>query len=152
MKADTSIKARGFQCVRERMDIADFDLVKWLTHSKEEVKVVGIAKHLCGGATDLALTSFEHLKKLEDFPSKLAGLSIATCCHHACDTKTYVNLAFIAKEIPELVTAEGDISTLEFQRLMRCSSWGVAPQISIEKRTCGFQVKRIIDLGRSLFI
>ena len=48
------------------MDIADFDLVKWLQLRQSTVKrpigVIGIAKHLCGGATDLALTSFEHLE------------------------------------------------------------------------------------------
>ena len=138
MKADCKIKGKGFQVVRERMDIADFDLVKWLTLRQEAVKVVGIAKHLCGGATDLALTSFEHLKKMQDFPSKLAGLSIATCCHHACDTKTYVNLAFLAKEIPELLTPDGDISSVSFKKLVRCGSWGLTPQIAIEKRQCGF--------------
>lgn len=29
-KLDKDIKERGFRTIRERMDIADFDLVKWL--------------------------------------------------------------------------------------------------------------------------
>lgn len=39
---------------RVLMDIKDFDLVKF-DFPKD---IVGVAKHLCGGATDLALTSF----------------------------------------------------------------------------------------------
>jgi hypothetical protein len=39
------------------MDIADFDLFKWVKlNQSESTGVVGIAKHLCGGATDLVLT------------------------------------------------------------------------------------------------
>ena len=56
--------------------------------------MIGIAKHLCGGATDLALTSFDKLES-----GSLKGLSMATCCHHVCDTKTYVNLPFIFEEL-----------------------------------------------------
>ena len=41
------------------MDISDFDLVKWLDEKSHGV--IGIAKHLCGGATDLALIAFQHL-------------------------------------------------------------------------------------------
>ncbi len=51
---------------RERLDIADFDLktfleakieTKELSCDLKDLKLVAIAKHLCGGATDLALTS-----------------------------------------------------------------------------------------------
>lgn len=46
---------------RERMDIADFDLRKFIGCKEGEIKsdhkIIAIAKHLCGGATDLALTS-----------------------------------------------------------------------------------------------
>ena len=50
---------------REKLDISDFDLMTFLQQkieSKElscvkELKLLAIAKHLCGGATDLSLTS-----------------------------------------------------------------------------------------------
>jgi tRNA:m4X modification enzyme len=50
---------------REKMDIADFDLKTFLEVKIKEGEIsadadlrnVAIAKHLCGGATDLALTS-----------------------------------------------------------------------------------------------
>lgn len=64
-KKDKYVKAAGFVVERQKIDIADFDLVKYTQLKiKEDIgapKVIGIAKHLCGGATDLALTSFEKL-------------------------------------------------------------------------------------------
>ena len=50
---------------REKLDIADFDLKTFLNvkietkelSSELDLRLVAIAKHLCGGATDLALTS-----------------------------------------------------------------------------------------------
>ena len=105
----------------------------------ESPKVIGIAKHLCGGATDLALTSFNKLAK-----GQLDGLSMATCCHHCCDTKTYVNLPFIVSEV--------GIPEHQFNDFVKCSSWAVGPFMTSEKRKLGFKLKRILDLGRLLFI
>ena len=50
---------------REKLDISDFDLKTFLQKKKEskdlssdqDLKLLAIAKHLCGGATDLSLTS-----------------------------------------------------------------------------------------------
>jgi hypothetical protein len=50
---------------REKLDISDFDLKTFLKHKKDskeltsdqDLKLLAIAKHLCGGATDLSLTS-----------------------------------------------------------------------------------------------
>ncbi len=47
------------------MDIADFDLKVYIDSKRDaqefkvkpDTKIISIAKHLCGGATDLALTS-----------------------------------------------------------------------------------------------
>ena len=88
-KKDKEIRAIGHEIRREMMDIKDFDL----SYFNDKKKIIGVAKHLCGGATDLALCSFrtigDHMK----------GLAIATCCHHCCDTKTYVNMAFMNEEL-----------------------------------------------------
>jgi len=52
-----------FETFREKMDIADFNLEAFISHLQEEGKLVKqnelycIAKHLCGGATDLSLCS-----------------------------------------------------------------------------------------------
>ena len=95
-KKDRYVKGSGFEVERQKVDIADFDLVKYasLKTNSSVAKVTGIAKHLCGGATDLALTSYQKLGE-----GQLHGLSMATCCHHCCDTKTYVNLPFIKQEL-----------------------------------------------------
>ena len=85
-KQDKNIRAAGHDTRRETMDIKDFDL-SYFNESKPDV--IGVAKHLCGGATDLTLISFKQANK------QMKGISIATCCHHACDLKTYVNLPYI---------------------------------------------------------
>jgi tRNA:m4X modification enzyme len=46
-----------------------------------------VAKHLCGVATDLALRSLAGFKTTS--AQSLLGVSIATCCHHACIWKDY---------------------------------------------------------------
>jgi tRNA:m4X modification enzyme len=53
-KKDKEIRALGLEVCRETMDIKDFDLGFF----KEKKQIIGVAKHLCGGATDLSLTSF----------------------------------------------------------------------------------------------
>ena len=141
MKKDLYIRNSGFEADRVQIDIADFDLLKYLDlkHEKQNPKVTGIAKHLCGGATDLALTSYNKLGN-----NQLLGLSMATCCHHLCDAKTYVNLEFIRKEF--------GISDKEFDVMVRCSSWAISPYVSTQKRRAGFKMKRMLDLGRLLYI
>lgn len=94
-KKDKEMKQLGFKTYREKMDIADFNLCKFLAQtSNKAIRVLGVAKHLCGGATDLALTSYKQLDA-----DQLSGIAIATCCHNMCDIKTYVNLEFIRNEI-----------------------------------------------------
>ena len=69
---------------------------------------------------------------------------MATCCHHQCDTKTYVNMSFITEQL--------SIKPSEFQQFVRCSSYAVSPGKNHEKRRAGFMVKRLIDLGRALYV
>lgn len=88
-KKDKDIRALGMEVRREMMDIKDFDL----SYFSEKKQIIGIAKHLCGGATDLTLASFNSVKGC------LKGLAIATCCHHVCDALTYVNMKFINEEL-----------------------------------------------------
>ena len=127
---------------REKMDIADFDLGRFMQVKAEEGaikggKLIAIAKHLCGGATDLALTSMS----LQE-PALRHGVSIATCCHHCCDALTYVNMPYLLKFFTEE----------EIKILPRFSSWAICVHTPANKRRIGFKVKRIIDFGRCLFI
>ena len=59
--------------------------------------IVTIGKHLCGGATDLALRCV--IKTLPETAQRLQGIAIATCCHHRCDYLSYVNMDFIKNEL-----------------------------------------------------
>ena len=50
-----------FPTIREKMDIADVNLEVFLEHhAPDKRSLVSIAKHLCGGATDLTLASLEN--------------------------------------------------------------------------------------------
>ena len=61
---------------RVRGDLADVDLARVGTLKGRTC--VGVAKHLCGSATDLALNAFVGL-------SDARGVAVATCCHHRCE-------------------------------------------------------------------
>jgi tRNA:m4X modification enzyme len=80
--------------------------------------VVLVAKHLCGLATDISLRSLESLRLSSTPPSSspepFYGVSIATCCHHACSWKDYVN--------PSWLLACG-FTSQEFQVLSHWSGW-----------------------------
>jgi tRNA:m4X modification enzyme len=73
------------------------------------------AKHLCGVASDLALRS------LVSFGSHLAtdvaGLGIATCCHHCCNWDDYVGRDFLASK---------GITGAEFSVMCGWTSWATS--------------------------
>ena len=52
--------------------------------------VVGVSKHLCGAATDLALRCLETFSASGNAKSKIETILIALCCHHRCDWNIYV--------------------------------------------------------------
>lgn len=157
---------------RIRVDISHFDIshiyeentVKLSTPAGEEeskdggdrlltkpVKVVGIAKHLCGGATDLAIHS------LTQSPLTY-GVIIATCCHQRCDLRTYVNVDFIDQL--------GFKEDYEKHWFFKTTSWAVSGAYRIDKAAedenisknsllktvTGYKAKRIIELGRALVL
>ena len=79
--------------IRYKTDIINFNLnyidnIDKITKEEKQKKllkekgysIVGIAKHICGCAFDLSLTSifnYEHQERIK-------GLVMATCCHHIC--------------------------------------------------------------------
>ena len=52
-------------------------------------RLVACAKHLCGGATDIALRSLKAARAIG------VTICVATCCHHRCDAESYVNKSFL---------------------------------------------------------
>ncbi|XP_069088268.1 tRNA:m(4)X modification enzyme TRM13 homolog isoform X3 [Pleurodeles waltl] len=135
---------------RLHIDIQHLCLSKVPLLIQKNLQVVGIGKHLCGAATDLALRCLlERCATVDEEPSKrlkrdviepaansstsgdasghdgsvpIAGIVIALCCHHRCDWKHYVGKSFFQA----LGLSEEDFSF--FQRL---SSWA----------TCGIRKK-----------
>ncbi|CAI2366644.1 unnamed protein product [Moneuplotes crassus] len=115
------------------------------------IKIVGIAKHLCGGATDLAIHS------LTQSPLTY-GVIIATCCHQRCDERTYVNIDYLN----EL----GFKKDYEKSWLFKTTSWAVSgayridkaaeddsiSKNSLRKTVTGYKAKRILELGRAMIL
>lgn len=94
---------------RVRADLADVDLSK--VDELGSGPVVGVAKHLCGVASDLALKALDQLPR-----GKWRGLALATCCHHRCDWTDYVGRDHFAAAL------RGG-NALEFALIARWAAW-----------------------------
>ncbi|ELT93271.1 hypothetical protein CAPTEDRAFT_211974 [Capitella teleta] len=104
---------------RLRINIGDLDLGKVEELHASPVGIVGIGKHLCGGATDLMLRCLveTYVKGSQERVSRLEGVVLAYCCHHRCDWKTYVGKSFMRKF---------DFSARDFHLMTRMTSWAVS--------------------------
>mmetsp|Transcript_13387 Transcript_13387/g.20132 ORF Transcript_13387/g.20132 Transcript_13387/m.20132 type:complete len:391 (+) Transcript_13387:36-1208(+) len=98
-KADKTLREKNDNSfVRVRMDIRDCLLSRLPGVStldapgEKEGRVVLIAKHLCGLATDITLRSLSCFPVADDgsLPEDVQGVALATCCHHACSWEDYV--------------------------------------------------------------
>ena len=151
-KADGKLRRlEALEVERVRGDLADVDLGRVGTLKGRTC--VGVAKHLCGSATDLALNAFVGL-------SDARGVAVATCCHHRCEWSSYVGRDYFrAKQIGG--------SAADFARIARWSSWAcqvengntgehAAPvcaddlrdYTSEQKREIGRRCKALLDAGR----
>eukprot|EP00434_Breviolum_minutum_P024342 symbB.v1.2.021497.t1/scaffold1806.1/size131321/12 len=113
-------------------------------------RLVACAKHLCGGATDIALRSLKACRakplaaSSTDGKSSAFTICVATCCHHRCDANSYVNRPFL--EQLNLCHSEED-----FAQFASTAGWAVGGAVGardLEKRKVGMMAKRILDLGR----
>ena len=98
-------------------------------------EVVGIAKHLCGAATDFGLRCLHRVREHK------VALSFATCCHHRCDWDQLVGKDALAA----LGVCQ---SATEFRRMISMAGWATTIGIAEKKRTLGRLVKAVIDLSR----
>ncbi|CAG5057789.1 unnamed protein product [Parnassius apollo] len=105
-KRDNKLRSQPGVARRLRADLAHLALDKAPGVLQCE-NVVGLAKHLCGVATDYALRSV-----VGDSCSKTVGVVMATCCHHRCEINAYVG------ELQEL-----GISSDEFNIMLGIVSW-----------------------------
>lgn len=102
-KADRWLRHKGTNFLRITGNIRDIDLRKVpIFESQDNRKMVGIAKHLCGVATDYTIRCFLNSVK-ESLEG--VGLCIATCCHHRCQwhsfagCNTYLSLVSVYSDV-----------------------------------------------------
>lgn len=86
-------------------------------------QIVGLGKHLCGGATDLTL----HCLARHSNPL-VAGIVLALCCHHRCTWNTYSGSTFLQ---------EVGFSCDEFYTLTALTSWATCNSRDVESNSEG---------------
>ncbi|PKA52693.1 tRNA guanosine-2'-O-methyltransferase TRM13 [Apostasia shenzhenica] len=182
LKADRSLRQNeSISLKRLRIDIEDLDL-----HAVESLNghpFLAIGKHLCGSATDLAIRCCcpgqNNLNKKTLLSScYLQGIAIATCCHHLCQWKHYLNASYFL---------DWGMTREEFHAITWFSSWAVdgdhgsnpsiladssmepnssevnesGPQSveeairnmkHAERAALGFKCKDVIDMGRIIWL
>nr|XP_055074571.1 tRNA:m(4)X modification enzyme TRM13 homolog isoform X1 [Misgurnus anguillicaudatus] len=143
-KVDGKHKNADSTFERLQVDIQHLDLNQVPLLKDKRLPVVGVGKHLCGAATDLALRClFDHLCDENDEPPTkrlklrqeqgagdemksvppteatggglvVSGLAVALCCHHRCDWRHYVGKEFFRQR---------GLGPEDFAAFQRMSSW-----------------------------
>lgn len=149
-KKDNLIRDRNL-VERIRADIADLDLKELDTKCDS---LVGISKHLCGAATDLALRC---MVKGNKHAIKTRNFIICLCCHHRCTFSTFVG--------QEWLLANG-IDKKTFNILIKIVSWFTCGDgLSRDKKDnaekeserkvkeeIGWKSKRLLDFARLQYL
>ncbi|XP_039204427.1 tRNA:m(4)X modification enzyme TRM13 homolog isoform X2 [Crotalus tigris] len=153
-KVDGKHRKRYFE--RLQVDIQHLCLSKVPLLVEQKLPLIGIGKHLCGAATDLALRCLVdtyrksgleekegpvikrlktdcsgkiHSKCATENWSPIAGIVIALCCHHKCEWRHYVGQDFFTRV---------GLGPIEFNFFKRMTSWA----------TCGMR-ERGTETSRS---
>jgi tRNA:m4X modification enzyme len=79
--------------------------------NRKDGKVVVIAKHLCGVASDLAINSVRD----PALAKRDTGMVVATCCHHRCEWDDYAGRAWLQ---------ERGFTAADFALMRHWSGWG----------------------------
>lgn len=168
LKADRSLRQKdSLMLERLRIDIEDLNLNA--IGSLQGLPFLAIGKHLCGPATDMTL------RCCLGATSYLRGVSIATCCHHLCQWKHYINRGFFSSlgmtkdefhaitwftswavdadhgsDVADGVECESDTKKMrdDDEEVL-----GGADMLSARERgVVGFMCKDIIDTGRLMWM
>ncbi|XP_072295277.1 tRNA:m(4)X modification enzyme TRM13 homolog [Eucyclogobius newberryi] len=142
-KVDGKHTDEGVEFERLQIDIQHLDLGRVPLLRRKSLPVVGVGKHLCGAATDLALRCLlenPRSREAEEPPPKrlkstglspdpaqtcspaelggpapaVIGLTVALCCHHRCQWSHYVGKDFFTQR---------GLGADEFSAFCRMSSW-----------------------------
>ncbi|XP_050308508.1 tRNA:m(4)X modification enzyme TRM13 homolog [Anthonomus grandis grandis] len=165
-KRDNKLARVSDRIQRIRADIAHLSLDKY-DFPKDTKHIIGITKHLCGEATDLAIRC---LANSESNKKKIGGAVFTFCCHHRCRWTPYTGKQFFE---------ENNLGITEFNIMCGLSSWATCgtgfsreyreelkiqpnKQIKLdlndyglsreEREDIGRKCKNVINYGRLLFL
>ncbi|XP_015687084.1 tRNA:m(4)X modification enzyme TRM13 homolog [Protobothrops mucrosquamatus] len=154
-KVDGKHRKRYFE--RLQVDIQHLCLSKVPLLVEQKLPLIGIGKHLCGAATDLALRCLVdtyrksgpeekegpvikrlktdcsgkiHSKCATENWSPIAGIVIALCCHHRCEWRHYVGQDFFTRV---------GLGPIEFNFFKRMTSWATCGERGTETSRSGIQ-------------
>nr|CAH7724761.1 unnamed protein product [Callosobruchus chinensis] len=116
-KKDNKLARNSDSIKRIRADISDVVLDK-LDNVEKSKNIVGVTKHLCGVATDLALRCLSNATQ-----NKVAGGVFTFCCHHRCCWTPYTGKQFFQ---------ENNLTMQDFYIMCGMASWA----------TCGSGLSR----------
>lgn len=140
-------------CKRFRTDILDFDInyLSTVYKDKNPVSIVGIAKHICGCALDMSIST------LLNFKEGFKGICFASCCHQICANNHFVGYDKLKRDYK--------FTDKELAALYRTTSWLFEKNESAvhekfekhftsikEKKRVGIISKYIIDLSRVFYL
>ncbi|KAI3977283.1 hypothetical protein MKX01_030909 [Papaver californicum] len=157
--ADRSLRQKESLILeRLRIDIEDLDLNA--VESLKGVPYLAFGKHLCGPAMDLILRCCLPKQTIGDVHSSdtynLRGLAIATCCHHRCQYKQYINKSYLS---------DLGIKKDDFHAITWLTSWAIDADhgsdlsdlvdqglylSSIEKKACDGVVNGVEEIVKSM--
>ncbi|RZC39402.1 tRNA:m(4)X modification enzyme TRM13 -like, partial [Asbolus verrucosus] len=128
-KRDNKLDKTDDKVQRIRADIADLILDKVEAISRSDF-IVGVTKHLCGDATDLALRCLSNVSQQQ---TKVLGCIMTFCCHHRCRWASYTGKDFF----------EGvDLTKNDFDMMCGMTSWATCGTgFSREKNSESLQTK-----------
>jgi tRNA:m4X modification enzyme len=99
---------------RYRLDIRDLYLSELPSIKSSQIHIVIISKHLCGGATDLALRCAVDGQRNT---RNVRGIIIALCCHHRLMWNDYVGKDFFHRI---------NFTPKDFSLIRTLTSWGTS--------------------------
>ena len=124
--------------------------------------IIGYCKHLCGAATDLAITCLMNTlgSSTHSLSNRPNALVMAPCCHHQCTWPAYVGRDFFETKL--------QFSSVDFHAISLLTSWKTCGMKYKEpddvqcdrslrsirdwpaclKEEIGYKCKRLIDMGR----
>eukprot|EP01035_Chromulina_nebulosa_P019004 gene19004-24822_t len=87
-------------------------------------KIIAVAKHLCGSATDYAIRSLKYINEDGITSRPRRCVAIATCCHHCCDFNSYVGKQWISSH---------GIDSNDFKIIISWSGWATLDRVTDER-------------------